>query len=56
MSDAGSIFMVGLPTVYPGPILDRIRAMGLPVLIFDQRHANRPFSYAQAWLGDWDAP
>lgn len=33
MSDAGSIFMVGLPTVYPGPILNRIKAMGLPVLI-----------------------
>lgn len=33
MNEAGQIFMVGLPTVYPGPILDRIRSMGLPVLI-----------------------
>lgn len=33
MSDRGSRFLVGLPTIYPGPLLDRVKAMGLPVLL-----------------------
>jgi hypothetical protein len=42
-------FMVGLPTVYPGPILERIRKMGLPVLISANAMPIARWTKQQSW-------
>lgn len=49
MSRGSPVFLVGLPTVYPGPLLDRVRAMGVPVLISANAMPIAKWSEQQDW-------